>query len=96
MSRQKSTTEKPAGRQPKKIEAKSPAEKVVEKPARKSATRKSPDFNIELQYAGKAVSLSEIIDKAKEACGDKADLYIKPEENRVYYVSGDTIGSFEI
>ena len=91
MSRQKSTTEKPAGRQPKKIEAKRPVEKVAEKPA-----RKSPDFNIELQYAGKAVSLSEIIDKAKEACGDKADLYIKPEENRVYYVSGDTIGSFEI
>ena len=96
MSRQKSTTEKPAGRQPKKIEAKSPAEKVVEKPARKSATRKSPDFNIELQYAGKAVSLSEIIDKAKEACGDKADLYIKPEENRVYFVSDGEVGSFEI
>ena len=96
MSRQKSTTEKPAGRQPKKIEAKSPAEKVTEKPARKSATRKYPDFNIELQYAGKAVSLSEIIDKAKEACGDKADLYIKPEENRVYFVSGDSTGSFEI
>ena len=98
MSRQKSTTEKPAGRQPKKIEAKSPAEKVTEKPARKSATRKSPDFNIELQYAGKAVSLSEIIDKAKEACGNDSNIniYIKPEENRVYFVSGGEVGSFEI
>ena len=53
-------------------------------------------ISIEFQYAGKAVSLSEIIDKAKEACGGKADLYIKPEENRVYYVSGDSAGSFEI
>ena len=53
-------------------------------------------ISIEFQYAGKAVSLSEIIDKAKEACGGKADLYIKPEENRVYYVSGGSAGSFEI
>ena len=92
MSRQKSTTEKPAGRQPKKIEAKSPAEKVAEKPARKST------ITAELQYSGKAIPISDIIDRAKEACGNDSyiKIYIKPEENRVYYVSGDTIGSFEI
>ena len=91
MSRQKSTTEKPAGRQPKKIEAKSPAEKVTEKPARKST------ITAELQYSGKAIPISDIIDRAKEACGNgDVNIYIKPEENRVYYVSGDTIGSFEI
>ncbi len=70
MSRQKSTTEKPA--------------------------RKST-ITAELQYSGKAIPISDIIDRAKEACGNgDVNIYIKPEENRVYYVSGDTIGSFEI
>ena len=114
MSRQKSTTEKksagrqpkkieakspaekvaekPAGRQPKKIEAKSPVEKVTEKPARKST------ITAELQYSGKAIPISEIYSRAKEACGNDSDIniYIKPEENRVYYVSDGNVGSFEI
>ena len=88
---QKSTTEKPAGRQPKKIEAKRPVEKVAEKPARKST------ITAELQYSGKAIPISDIIDRAKEACGNgDVNIYIKPEENRVYFVSVGEVGSFEI
>ena len=47
---------------------------------------------------GKAIPISEIYSRAKEACGNDSDIkiYIKPEENRVYYVSGDSSGSFEI
>ena len=89
MSRQKSTTEKPAGRQPKKIETKSPVEKVAEKSARKSTV------TAEIQYSGKAIPISEIYARAREVCGNDSDIkiYIKPEENRVYYVYGDSAGS---
>ena len=81
---------------PKKSVAREP---VVEKTAPKKTTPKNtePTVTTELQYAGKAVPLSDIIDRAKEACGNGAvNIYIKPEENRVYYVSGDNVGSFEI
>ena len=112
MSRQKSTTEKPAGRQPKKIEAKRPVEKVAEKPAGRQPKKieakrpaekvaekpaRKSTITAEIQYSGKAIPISDIIDRAKEACGNgDVNIYIKPEENRVYFVSGDSTGSFEI
>ncbi len=54
---------------------------------------------IEIQYAGKAIPMSDIVSRAKEACGNKAgklDIYVKPEENRVYYVCDGNVGSFGI
>ena len=92
----------------KKVVAKSKAVKSsktsvkAEKPAPKKAAKlasKDQDVSIELQYAGKAIPYTDIIDKAKEISGNKGSdlkIYIKPEENRVYYVSGDSVGSFEI
>ena len=69
-------------------------------PAPKKKVPADPKHTItaELQYSGKAIPISEIYSRAKEACGNDSDIniYIKPEEDRVYYVSGDTIGSFEI
>ncbi len=56
-------------------------------------------INVELQYAGKAIPLSDIIEKAKEVSGNSAgklDIYIKHEENKVYYVSGNSTGNFGI
>ena len=75
--------------------------KSAPKKETKSATSKKatePTINIELQYAGKAITHSEIIARAKEATGGKnnINIYVKPEENRVYYVSGNSVGSFEI
>ncbi len=52
---------------------------------------------IELQFAGKAIPYQDIVEKARELSGEKdVMIYIKPEENRVYYVDGDISGSFEI
>ena len=88
---------KSTGRKPKKVEPKKPAPKK-DTPKKEKAKRDS-DIHAELQYAGKAIPMTEIIDRAKEACGnkvDKIDIYIKPEESRVYYVSGNSVGSFEI
>lgn len=61
---------------------------------------KSPEpVIVEFQYGKEAITLSEIIERAKKACGNKAgtlNIYIKPEENRVYFASGASAGSFEI
>ena len=76
------------------------AKKVMPKDlAVKKKVSADPNHTItaELQYSGKAIPISDIIDRAKEACGNgDVNIYIKPEESRVYYVSGDVIGSFEI
>ena len=77
------------------------AKKVMPKdPAVKKKVSADPKHTItaELQYSGKAIPISEIYSRAKEACGNDSDIniYIKPEENRVYFVSGDSTGSFEI
>ena len=54
--------------------------------------------NIEIQYAGKTALYSDILDRVKELTGWKEDIriYIKPEDDRVYYVAGKATGSFEI
>ena len=73
--------------------------------AKKTAT--AVKTKIELQYADKNVSYDEIIKNAKnywvknlgKASADlkTIDLYVKPEENRVYYVAnGKEVGSFEL
>ena len=77
------------------------ARKVMPKdPAVKKRVPADPKHTItaELQYSGKAIPISEIYSRAREVCGNDSDIkiYIKPEENRVYYVSGDSSGSFEI
>ncbi|MCR5108127.1 MAG: helix-turn-helix domain-containing protein [Lachnospiraceae bacterium] len=54
---------------------------------------------IEVQYAGKSLNTEDIIKRVKsESKADKGDIsiYIKPEENRVYYVVNGESGSFEI
>ncbi len=85
--------------------------KTAEKPAaKKTVTKKataSVKTKIELQYAEKNISYDDIVKNAKEfwtsELGNKAedlkslDLYVKPEENRVYYVAnGKETGSFEL
>ncbi len=75
-------------------------EKAAPKKANKAVKDAAADYStIELQYAGKAIPMSDIVSRAKEACGNKAgklDIYVKPEENRVYYVCDGNVGSFEI
>ena len=54
-----------------------------------------------LQYAGKDVTCKQMMDAAKSAWTGEAMkevvFYVKPEENRVYFVvNGTEAGSFEI
>lgn len=56
---------------------------------------------IELQYGDKAIGEEQLVSLAKEAYGKKdiknLDIYVKPEENKAYYVvNNDVTGSFDI
>ena len=56
---------------------------------------------IELQFGDKAYTEEQIVSMAKKAYGGKdiksLDIYVKPEENKAYYVvNGETTGSVEL
>ncbi|MBO7664003.1 MAG: hypothetical protein J6U01_11610 [Clostridia bacterium] len=78
----------------KKAEAKEKledAKKAVRKPAAKRAAAKL-NINIQSQMGG-SITLEEIVAKIpKEA----TDIYVKAEENKIYWVSPETIGSVDI
>lgn len=82
------------------------AVKVSTKTARKAAGEKKSSgteakVSVMLQYAGKDISYDELVQNAKnkfqyDMGGDadavkKINLYVKPDENRVYFVIDDNI-----
>ncbi len=83
-----------------------PAEKPVEKAAGKKAVKKEVTPVVHLQFGGKGYSVEDIqkmasdvwkFDLQHEEEYASLELYVKPEENRVYYVfNGDIAGSFGI
>lgn len=98
----KSAEKKPAEKKAaaKKAEEKTPAKKAEEK---KSAVKET----VQIEFAGKAYTTADLMRIAKdvwkydlnqkEADFKKAELYVKPEESKVYYVINDTVtGDFAI
>jgi hypothetical protein len=86
---EKAAVKKPAA---KKTSEKKPAEK-------KTSTRKTaPKTNLFIQYQGAEVSYADLIEKAKADAGVEApkniNLYVKPEDNMVYYVIDEKVGGF--
>ncbi len=86
---EKAAVKKPAA---KKTAEKKPAEK-------KTSTRKTaPKTNLFIQYQGAEVSYADLIEKAKADAGVEApkniNLYVKPEDNMVYYVIDEKVGGF--
>lgn len=87
---------------PEKAAAKKPAAKKTaeKKPvAKKTSTRKTaPKTNLFIQYQGAEVSYADLIEKAKADAGVEApkniNLYVKPEDNMVYYVIDEKVGGF--
>ena len=83
----------------KKAAAKKPAAKKTA--TRKPAAKKAPVVNAVLQFAGKEISVAEMADRAKAAWTgadvQEMNLYIKPEDNRVYVViNGEVAESIEL
>lgn len=78
--------------------AKKPAEKkeTAAKTSRKSAAK----TNIFIQYLGAEVSSADLVEKAKADSGVEApktvNIYVKPEENMVYYVVDDKAGEYQL
>lgn len=73
------------------VEEKAPA-------AKKTTSKKKAAATVYIQYLGAELTTDDIIAKAKDAAGiaepKKIDVYVKPEENKVYYVIDGNEGSF--
>ena len=92
-----------------KAEVKAPVKAEVKKPAAKKETAKKAELKSEIsvQFCGKSYSQEDLLKIAKDVwkydLKQKAadltsiELYVKPEENMVYYVMNkETTGSFYI
>ena len=51
---------------------------------------------VELQFGGQTLELAALLARAGSLDPDVTDLYVKPEENMVYYVAGERSGSFPL
>ena len=88
----------------KKAAAKKPAaeKKTAAKkaPAEKKTAAKKASENVYVQYQGAEITSADLIAKAKDASGVKSpkivNVYVKPEENMVYYVVDNNAGSFPL
>ena len=97
---------KPAAKKATKAKVEKAEKEVKEvaekKPAAKRTTKKAVKTTLVVQAAGKEVSMEDAIARVKEAwvaAGNKEAgvkeiaLYVKPEENAIYYVvNGDVTG----
>ena len=94
---------KPAAKKATKVKAEKVEKEVAEKkPAAKRTTKKAVKTTFVVQAANKEVSMEEAITRVKEAWvatgNNEADIkeiavYVKPEENAIYYVvNGDVTG----
>ena len=94
---------KPAAKKATKAKAEKVEKEVAEKkPAAKRTTKKADKTTFVVQAANKEVSMEEAITRVKEAWvatgNNEADIkeiavYVKPEENAIYYVvNGDVTG----
>ena len=78
----------------KKATAKKPAAK------KEAAPKKTVSENVYVQYQGVEVTSAGLIERAKKESGvkspKKVDVYVKPEDNKVYYVVDNNAGQFDL
>ena len=85
---------------------KAPAKKTAAEAPAKAAAKKNVETVLHIQYGGKAYAQEDLVNIAKDVwkydlkrkAGDleSIELYVKPEENKVYYVMNGESGSFSI
>lgn len=87
--------------------AEEPKAKTKKAPAKAAAKKAVQTCALHIQYGGKAYSQEDLMKIAKDVWKydlkrkagelDSVELYVKPEENKVYYVmNGEFTGSFDI
>ncbi len=85
---------------PKKATA--PKKTAAKKTAAKTTTKKAAAVseNVYVEYLGAQITSQDLIKKAKAASGVKSpktvNVYVKPEDNMVYYVVDNNAGSFPL
>lgn len=95
-------TEEPKTEEPRVEETKAEAPKTKKAPAR----AKNVESVLHIQYGGRSYSQEDLVNiardvwkydlKHKEGELESVELYVKPEENKVYYVMNGESGSFSI
>lgn len=98
----KKTAEPKAEAAPKKTAAAKKAAEPKKAPAKRTAAKKAEvETSVYVQYAGREVTVKELVAQAKSAyiaAGHKEediktiDVYVKPEENAAYYVVNGSDG----
>lgn len=95
---EKKPAEKKAAPAKKAATAKKPAaKKAAKKPAAKKVAIAPKTFVI--QAAGNEIAYAEIVkkvNKAVEAGAKKLEIYVKPEENKAYFVSDKNSGAVDL
>ena len=80
----------------------SDAVKTVAKKVAEVKATNEPKVKLVLQYRDYDIEQSVLLKNAKASLGSKfdgltkLDLYVKPEEGRVYYVADKELGSFDL
>ena len=91
------------------VKKEEPVKAVIKEEPKKAVTEKKAAVKetVQLEFAGKAYTTEDLVRIAKdvwkydlsqkEADFKKVELYVKPEESKVYYVINDTVtGDFAI
>lgn len=98
----KAAAKKAAGRKPAAEKKAAAAKKAADKTTEKRAYNKKSDIKttVCIQYSGVQFTSDELAEKAKKESGVKSpkqiDVYVKPEENMVYYVVDGNAGGFTL
>ncbi len=94
----KTTTRKTAEKTTKAVKNTKAVKAETSASEKKTTAKKSASVNVFFQSHGN--ESAELVEKAKELSGVKSpksvNLYIKPEENMVYYVVDDIAGGFSL
>lgn len=96
----------PAKKKTTKAESTKAAESAKQGTAKTPAKKVEVKSSIQIQYGGKSLLAEDLVKRAKDVwkydlkrkAGEltSIELYVKPEENKVYYVMNDVTGSFDI
>ncbi len=82
----------------KKTSSRKTASKKTETASKKASAKVAVQTNLFIQYQGAELSYSDLIERAKSDAGVKSpksvNLYVKPEDNMVYYVVDEKVGGF--
>ena len=86
----------------KKAAAKSTAKKTTARTKTAAKTAAKSNETVLLQFAGKEINVEDIkksvADALKESkvSAKKVEIYVKPDDNKAYYVAGDVTGSIDL